>query len=93
MKEEGCIIATVPNMHSLHRGIGVKAGFLKNIYSSTEWNIRFNQFGRFTEETLEKVFQQYGFKIHESFGYMLESFSSRQMQSLNLSMNIYCALF
>ena len=93
LKDEGFILATVPNMHSLHRRIGVKAELLENIHSSTERNISFGQYGRFTKESFKELFKQSGFKIHECFGYMLKPFSSSQMQSLNLPINIYQALF
>jgi len=93
LKDEGFILATVPNMNSLHRRVGVKAKLLENTRASTERNIRFGQYGRFTKESFKELFNQSGFKIYECFGYMLKPFSSGQMQGLNLPRNIYQALF
>lgn len=93
LTDKGFILATVPNMHSLHRRIGVKAKLLENMHASTERNIRFGQYGRFTKESFEDLFKESGFEIHECFGYMLKPFSSSQMQSLTLPMNVYQALF
>lgn len=90
---DGVVLATVPNMTSLHRRIGVKAYMLKDVYGDTERNIKFHQFGRFDKPSFEKVFRECGYEIVESFGYMLKPFSSEQMLGLKLDWNIINALF
>ena len=93
IKADGCVLATVPNIKSLHRQVGVKAGMLKNEYDSTERNAKFSQPGRFDKTSFENLFNRCSFKIIESFTYMLKPFSSEQMLKLNLDWNIINALF
>jgi 2-polyprenyl-3-methyl-5-hydroxy-6-metoxy-1,4-benzoquinol methylase len=87
------VIATVPNMSSLHRRIGVKADLLADVYDSTERNDTFNQYGRFDIERLKALFHSSGYEIIESYGYMLKPFNSNQMMSLNLEVSVIDALF
>jgi 2-polyprenyl-3-methyl-5-hydroxy-6-metoxy-1,4-benzoquinol methylase len=89
----GTIIATVPNMTSLHRRIGVKAGLLKGVYDTTHRNIQFSQYGRYDKPSFEKLFEDNGFEVVESYGYMLKPFSSEQMMSLKLDWQVISALF
>lgn len=93
LSNDGIVLATVPNMTSLHRQIGVKAGSLKDVYDSTERNIQFNQCGRYDKNSFEKLFRDSGFEVLESYGYMLKPFSSEQMMSLNLDWEVILALF
>jgi 2-polyprenyl-3-methyl-5-hydroxy-6-metoxy-1,4-benzoquinol methylase len=91
--KNGFILATVPNVKSLHRRIGAKAGLLKNEYDSSERNKKFHQPGRFDKTSFENLFKTCSFKVLESMPYMLKSFSSEQMLKLNLDWNIINSLF
>jgi 2-polyprenyl-3-methyl-5-hydroxy-6-metoxy-1,4-benzoquinol methylase len=93
LTDDSVVLATVPNMTSLHRRIGVKAHILKDVYGDTERNIKFHQFGRFDKPSFEKLFRKCGYEIVESFGYMLKPFSSEQMLRLKLDWNVINALF
>jgi 2-polyprenyl-3-methyl-5-hydroxy-6-metoxy-1,4-benzoquinol methylase len=93
LNKKGIILATVPNMTSLHRRIGVKAGMLKDVFDDTPRNIKFNQYGKYDKISFEKLFKDCGFVIKESYGYMLKPFSSEQMMSLKLDWNIINSLF
>jgi len=87
------VLATVPNMTSLHRRIGAKAGLLSDMYGTTLRNNLFNQYGRFDLEQLEDLFCLSGFEVRESYGYMLKPFSSSQMMLLDLELPMIDALF
>lgn len=87
------VVATVPNVGSLHRRVGVKAGMINDLHDNTERNIRYHQFGKFNHISLEALFSQAGFTVKECFGYMLKPFSSEQMMSLKLDDKILDALF
>jgi len=87
------IIATVPNMASLHRRIGVKTGMLQDVYGTTERNSKFAQPGRFDKLSLSRIFTRNDFEIIECFGYMLKPFSSEQMMRLELGWDVINALF
>ena len=63
LTRSGVILATVPNMRSLHRRLGVKAKMLDTIYGSTERNKFFNQYGRFVKETFMELFEKSGFSV------------------------------
>ena len=92
-KKETLVIATVPNVNSLHRRLGVKAGIIRDIHDDSERNIRYRQFGKFDLDSLRELFMEVGFTVEKAFGYMLKPFSSEQMMSLQLDWNIIDALF
>jgi 2-polyprenyl-3-methyl-5-hydroxy-6-metoxy-1,4-benzoquinol methylase len=93
LRPGGTVVATVPNMTSLHRRIGVKAGFIKDVADTTERNTRFQQPGRFVKASLEDLFLRAGYEIVESYGFMLKPFSNAQMETLNLEWPVIDALF
>ncbi len=93
LKRDGTVLATVPNMTSLHRRIGARAGMLNNEYGDTERNIKLHQFGRYDKNSFESLFRRCGYEMIESYGYMLKPFSSEQMMSLNLGWDVINALF
>lgn len=93
LHDESVVLATVPNMTSLHRRIGVRAGLLADMYDTTLRNDLFNQYGRFDLERFEGLFRLNGYNVRESYGYMLKPFNSSQMMSLYLAPPIIDALF
>lgn len=93
IREKALVVATVPNMTSLHRRVGVEAQMLHDVYSPSERNNRFVQPGRFDKQSFCKIFADAGFNVIESFGYMLKPFSSEQMMSLKLDWDVINALF
>lgn len=90
---DSIILATVPNMTSLHRQMGVEMGLLNSVYDQTERNKKYQQFGRFDMNSFKKLFEDCGYEILESYGYMLKPFSSEIMLKLNLSEKQLNALF
>jgi 2-polyprenyl-3-methyl-5-hydroxy-6-metoxy-1,4-benzoquinol methylase len=92
LNENGVVLATVPNMTSLHRRLGVKAGMIREVSDTTERNLRYQQPGRFVKASLEDLFLECGYNILESYAYMLKPFSSEQMWKLELSWPIINAL-
>lgn len=93
LNSDGIVVATVPNMTSLHRRVGVKLGVLDDMYGDTERNIKFQQPGRFDKGSFESLFRDCDYDVLESFGYMLKPFSSEQMMSLKLDWNVIKALY
>lgn len=84
----GTVLATVPNMRSMHRRLGAAAGLLPAPDAETERNRRFAQYGRFTGESLRALFESCGYGVQECFGYMLKPFSSEQMMRLELPLSV-----
>ena len=66
LNERGVLLATVPNMTSLHRQLGVKAGALRDVSDATKTNVTFQQPGRFVKASLEALFHRSGYEILES---------------------------
>ena len=93
LNERGVLLATVPNMTSLHRQLGVKAGALRDVSDATKTNVTFQQPGRFVKASLEALFHRSGYEILESYPYMLKPFSNEQMAKLHLGWPIIDALF
>lgn len=93
MRDDTVVVATVPNMTSLHRRVGVKMGVLDDIYGDTDRNIMFQQPGKFDKDRFVQLFSSCGYEIVESFGYMLKPFSSDQMMKLNLGWDVIKALY
>jgi len=93
LRPGGVLLATVPNMRSLHRRVGVKSGMIDSVYATTSRNVFFDQPGRFDKERLRELFEQNGFEVGELFGYMLKPFSSEQMMRLELGWDVIDALF
>ena len=93
LNNDSTILATVPNMTSLHRQMGVEMGLLNSVYDETERNRKFHQIGRFDLISFKKLFEDCGYEILESYGYMLKPFPSDIMLKLNLSQEQLNGLF
>jgi len=91
--QSGRLYITVPNMLSLHRQIGVKMGLLKDVFDSSERNIKFDQPGRYTKEKLIRQIKSCGFHVVECFNFFLKPFSNEQMKALKPSKELIVALF
>ena len=93
INHESIVLATVPNVTSLHRQMGVEMGLLNSVYDETERNKKFQQFGRFNLNSFKELFEDCGYEVLESYGYMLKPFSSDIMFKLDLSEEQLNALF
>jgi 2-polyprenyl-3-methyl-5-hydroxy-6-metoxy-1,4-benzoquinol methylase len=93
LDKDSVILATVPNVKSLHRRIGVKMGVLSDEFDDSERNIKYHQFGKFTLDLLKKLFIDNGFEVIESYGYMIKPFSSDIMEKINLNEKQIKAMF
>jgi len=93
LKPNSIVLATVPNVKSLHRKIGVKMGVLKDEYGNSERNKKLHQFGRFDKEKFQNVFVNSGYQILESYGYMIKPFSSEIMEKIDLNQQQIEAMF
>jgi len=89
----GIVLATVPNVNSIHRQIGVEMGLLNDVKSSSQRNISFQQFGRFTKDTFLKLFKKSNYEVADNYGYMFKPFSSEMMMKLDLTDAQVNALF
>jgi len=92
LSSDGVVYITVPNMLSLHRRLGVKMGYLNDVFDSTERNNIYYQPGRFTKESLINLCQSCGFSVQKCFGFFLKPFSDEQMELLNPSNELMDAL-
>lgn len=93
LNPNGVILATVPNITSLHRRIGVRMGLLKDEYGDSERNKKFHQFGRYDIDKFKTLFIDSGFKILEYYGYMIKPFSSEIMARIKLNNKQIKAMF
>lgn len=93
LKKDAIVLSTVPNVKSLHRKIGVKMGLLNNEYGDSKRNLEFKQFGRYDIENFKSLFEKNGYRIIESFGYMIKPFSSEIMETIDLSKKQISAMF
>jgi len=93
IKPGGVLLATVPNVKSLHRRIGVKMGLLKDEYQDSERNIMFHQFGKYDKKKFITLFKQSEFTILECFGYMIKPFPSEIMEKISIDDDLLNAMF
>jgi len=91
--QAGLIMATVPNVNSIHRQIGVEMGLLNDVKGTSERNLKFKQYGRFTKQSLIELFDEAGYTIVQCYGYMFKPFSSEMMLKLDLSEALVTALY
>jgi len=89
----GRLIATVPNMLSMHRRLGVAMGVTDRPDAASSRNIRFGQPGRFDRDSIAHLLHDAGWRMTEIGGFLIKPFPNDLMQSLNLSDNILDGLF
>ena len=93
LKPGGMLHVTVPNMTSFHRQLGVAMGVVPAVDATSERNRFFQQPGRFTRETLERLVRDAGFEICQSEGFFFKPFPHDIMNRTTLSPEILRGLF
>lgn len=93
LKPNGLLYITVPNAASLHRRLGQEAGLLQNIYQLSAYDLRAGHRRYYDMETICAQVEACGYKILRSEGLFLKPLSSDQLRLLNLSEDVYQAMF
>jgi len=93
MHKDSIVLATVPNVKSLHRRIGVKMGLLENEFDSSLRNKQLHQYGRYDINKFKQLFISSDFNVIDNFGYMIKPFSSKMMEKIHLDDNQIQAMF
>lgn len=92
LAENGRIFAAVPNARSLHRLIGQKAGLLDDLYRLSDSDKQLGHQRYFDCDSFVDLMMKAGFKIEKIEGLYLKPFTTSQLSSLNLSVDINNAL-
>lgn len=73
---------SVPNMHSVHRLLGVEMGILSDVYSKSEGNEILQQNTNFDLQKLKSMVEGHGMKIEGEGSYFIKPFSHGQMEKM-----------
>ncbi len=77
----GFLLASVPNMTSFHRQLGVAMGLTKQPEETSERNKYFHQPGRFTQEKFTACAESAGWRVQECSGFFFKPFPHEIMNS------------
>lgn len=83
LKEDGRLIAVVPNADSLHRRLGVKMGLLEAVTTLNEQDHEIGHRRIYTRTTLEADVAAAGFHVDARGGVFVKPFANSQMESLD----------
>lgn len=89
----GRLFATVPNMLSLHRRLGVAMRLSADPYATSARNRRFHQPGRFDPRSLRRLVAASGWRVVAVEGFFLKPFPHDIMTRLDLSPALLDGLF
>lgn len=92
LADGGSFYITVPNAMALHRRIGHAAGLLADYFSLSDADKALGHRRTFSLETLRSLVENNGLHVTYTEGLLLKPFTTMQVQSLNLSEDIYQAL-
>lgn len=87
------MFATVPNMLSIHRRLGVAMDLIDSVYDASERNQRFHQPGRFDLLSLKQLVTDFGWRVIEVEGFFLKPFPHDVMERLFPSQDLLEGLF
>lgn len=91
--EDGSIIINVPNAECMHRRLGVFMGVLDDIKKFSEIDIAYGHKRYYTIETIKSDIEESGLRVKKTEGVYLKPFTTKQIDSLSLSNDVYDALF
>lgn len=72
----------VPNAHSFHRLLALKAGLINSLTERSETQIRLQQHHTFDLQTLSRLCNENGFMIIDQGTYFIKPFTHAQMEAL-----------
>jgi 2-polyprenyl-3-methyl-5-hydroxy-6-metoxy-1,4-benzoquinol methylase len=81
LKNNGLILASVPNKNSIHRQAAVEMGMLSKLDDFSEKDKRIGHRRIFEHDSLSDCFCKAGFKIIKKGGYWLKPLSDAQIES------------
>lgn len=89
----GRLFATVPNMLSFHRRLGVSMGLVETPYATSDRNRLYRQPGRFDRSTFCRLVEDAGWTVTEASGFFIKPFPHNVMEQLPLSEALLDGLF
>lgn len=92
LADGGSLYITVPNAMALHRRIGRAAGLLPDYFDLSDADRALGHRRTFSLETLRSLIENNGLHVAYTEGLLLKPFTTVQVQSLNLSEDIYQAM-
>lgn len=92
LEPRGKMFVCVENASSLHRRIAHEAGLLPNIKQMSSHNHGYGHQCYNTHDEWLAIFTKAGLRTTGAFGLALKPFSTRQLESLGLSDDIYAAM-
>lgn len=92
LTKEGRIFLSIQCASSLHRKIAYNAGILDDVKKMTELDKKFNHQFFYTYDEFVSLFEEAGLRIVTKHGLFLKSFTTAQIQSLELEDNVFNAL-
>jgi len=93
LDSKGVLFIAVPNALSLHRQIGHQAGILDDLYSLSTYDLQLGHKRYFDPNTIASLVHDAGLHITAIEGIYLKPFSTAQLRSLDLSVQVVDALF
>jgi SAM-dependent methyltransferase len=88
----GRVFIAVPNARSLHRVLGHKAGLLEDMYVLSSSDLALGHKHYFDLDSISELVRAAGFKVAKTKGLLLKPFTTGQLNTLNLSPNVWRAL-
>jgi 2-polyprenyl-3-methyl-5-hydroxy-6-metoxy-1,4-benzoquinol methylase len=92
LKPGSSVFIAVPNARSLHRLIGSKAQMLDDIYELSKHDLSLGHKRYFDKQSLTALVAESGLKIKNIEGIFLKPFSTFQLESLKLPVEVLKAL-
>ena len=92
LTENGSIFIAVPNFEALNKRIALEAGLIKDMSTLSDADRQLGHYRLFNVESLKVLMEEAGLKIQSLEGIFLKPFTSAQLQSLNLSSEIWKAM-
>ena len=81
LSEEGKLLITVPNSHSLHRQLGVSMGLLKHEKELNETDLKLGHKRVYDLSQLQQIVIEAGLKVINSGGYWLKMQPNKELEN------------
>jgi len=88
LKPDGFLFAAVPNARSLHRLLGHSAGYLKDLYALSQYDLELGHKRYFDSKTIAQLVRDSGYTVLEAFGLVLKPLTTGQLQQLALDARV-----
>ena len=93
LNDGGRIAIAVPNAESIHRRLGIYMGTLNDIKMFSEMDVALGHKRYYTVDTIKYDINKSGLVIQKIEGIYFKPFTTKQIDSLCLTENVYDALF